>query len=721
VIWLFAWLAQAAPAPQAADWEDEAATVLDDRRAAPRRARALRALGDRGDATLLWVVRAAAQDRVPELQVAALEVAASFDDPEAVSLMAWVLGDPASDLAVRRRALAELSAHGTDPAGEALWAAASDRHVPARLRKEATAVLASAYPAVLARRGEPKNVVDPLGGALLVGGAGVVGGIALSSIGVWGQFDGAEAIGAVGGSAVGLGAGALYVGARPATAGQGLAWASGVGWGLAAGAWTTSAVHGPWALLDRGTTRHQTATDAGAAYRLVGVVGGAGVGALWMRSDPDAWDVLEVDLAGYLGSAVALAGTSLVVWDGTAAPAEVWTTPTTIPTTTPTGTRPDTVARDLEGRQQAWEDARRPERQMMAASNLAGAGLGLGIGWALRDRWQLSWDDAAFATTLGLEAAWVGNFAPDALGIDDRDLRGTVRLPWNAAILGGLVLAEVHPMPLQTTAVAGAAGVATNGLGAGLPLLGGSSDPQTVAQVMVPVGLAGTTAGVLAAPWLDPHAGEWTLTTVGSGIAGAHGLLLGTSLSELPGGFDPDQVAGLSLTLAGATAPTLLTVGHVADPRSADMVVAGAAFGWGAAYGLATPFALRTGASAGQQTLASALTGDVFLAATSLALTDRVGLQPRHTLVPQLLGVSGATVGALGVAMFDAGAEDVVLGGLVGATTGLVGGGVVTALAPPTPRRSRPRLRLPGHWQPALFPRTPATPVERVGLRVSGW
>ena len=700
-------------------WAPWAATALDDREPPARRARALRELGALGDPELMWVVRAAAQDRVDELQAAALDVAARYDHPEAIAVMTWVLLDRASDPNLRERALHELATHGSRDAGEALWAAASDRRVPTPLRRAAREEVALHYPEVLAEHGEPPNVVDPLGGALFVGASGLAGGVALSSVGVWGRFEGSGAIGAVGGSAVGLGTGALYAGHKPLTAGQGLAWASGVSWGLAAGAWTTSAVHGPWSAIEG--SRRRAAVDAGAAHRLVGITAGAVAGAYWMKGDPDAWDVLEVDLAGYLGSAVFLAGTSLVVWDPTPPPEDVWQgAPVPTASTTARPTQPDTSWERLQEAQQRWEEEHLPQRQLMAASNLVGASVGVGAGLALRERWQLSWEDAAFASTLSLEAAWIGDFAPDALGVDDRYHKGTVRLPWNAAIIGGLALAELHPMPLQTTAVTATAGLSSNALGAGLPMLAHSS-AQRVAQVMIPAGAVGTTAGVLAAPWLDPHGGEWTMVSVGSGVAFFHGMFLSRKLEDAAD-LEADQVVGLALTATGATAPTLLAVGHYTDPASDDMLTAGAAWVWGAAYGMAAPYALRTGATVGDPFLVSSLTGDVFLAATSVALTDKVGLEPRHTLVPQLLGVSGAIVGALGVAMFDTAPEDVVLGGMIGATSGLVGGGLLIALATPAPRRGgRPTLRLPGQWQPAVFPATAVTPVQRVGVRVTGW
>ncbi len=714
-------LAQAAPSAR-----DLGAVALDDRRTEAERSEAIEALGALADPDVLWILRAAAREDLPTVQHAAIDAAAPMDHPEAVSILAWVVTSSGSVYANRSHALTRLAEHGTEAAADVLWAAASDRRVPARLRVMALDALEVHYPETLERRGVPRNVVDPLGGAAFVLANGLAGGIALSSVGTWGQFEGATAIGAVGGSAIGLGTGGLYVGGHPLTSGQGLAYASGVSWGLAAGAWTTSTAHGPWTLLDNRRQR-ETAADYGAAYRLVGVAGGATLGALWMSQEPETWDVLEVDLAGYLGSAVVLAGTGLIVWDPTPPPEHVLYEYPSYTYDYYGEYREDYATYDDQNAQwrrdqRTWEADHRKQAQILAASTIVGSGLGLAAGFALKEPWELGWNDAAFASTLGLEAAWVGNFTPDALGIDDTYMKGTVRLPWNAAIIGGLVLAEYHPMSLQTSAVTGTAMLSFNALGAGIPLMNRPNDAQLMAQVMIPVGLVGTTAGVLAAPWLAPGPGEWTMTGVGTAIAAAHGPMVGFSVADNTR-WREDEVAGFTLVMAGATPPALLTAGHFVDPRPDDMLTLGAAFSWGAAYGMATPHAFRMGFSEESLGLSSAVVGDVFLAGTALALTEGVGLEPRHTLIPQLAGVAGGTVGALSSAMFDVDSEEVVLGGLIGATVGLVGGATYTALRPPKPpARNARRLRLPGLWQPTMFPAgSGGSHVDRVGLVVTGW
>jgi len=700
------------------------AALLDDRRPAAERAAAAAGLADLGGEEVLWILRAAARDRVPEVQIAAMKAAARFEGPEAVGVLSWVLGDGASRKSERSAALVLLAEHGTEEAGAALYAAASDRRVPSFLRVDATEALTLHYPQLLAARGEPRTVVDPFGGGALVLANGLAGGVALSSVGVWGRFEGSEAVGAIGGGAIGVGTGVAYVGARPLTTGQGLAYASGVSWGLALSAWTTSAVHGPWVWID--DRSRGDAVDFGAAYRLVGVTGGAALGAWWMSKDPVGWDVLEVDLAGYLGSAVVLAGAGLLVWDPEPPPwdADEYRTyydydyDYDYDYTGTYGDRNDEIAAD-----RAWRRNHLAESKILAGATIGGAAIGLTTGALLRDAWQLDPEDGVYAATLGLEAAWVGNWTPDALGYDDRYSKGTVRLPWNAAIAGGLALAEVHPMSLQTTAVTATTAVSGNLLGAGIPLMIDHNDEQLMAQVMVPVGIVGTVGGNLAAPWLDPGEGEWMMVGVGSGLAAAHGPLVGGALVDYSG-FDYDQMGGLTATLAGVTAPSLLAVGHYADPRVDDMLAVGAAAAWGQAFGFATPYALGGEGPVGGLLLATAVTGDVFALGMALALTEPVGLEPRDTLWPQLGGVVGGSVGALGAAMFSAAGEDVALGGVIGSGAGIVGTSLFTATRPSTAsNRVSLGVAQPGRWSPLVTADLgpDGRPVSRYGVRITEW
>ncbi|MCA9566554.1 MAG: hypothetical protein KC656_01885, partial [Myxococcales bacterium] len=408
---------------------------------------------------------------------------------------------------------------------------------------------------------------DTLGGVAFGAAWGVAGGVALSSVGTWGAFDAGPVIGAVGGSAIGMGSAAWVASRTPVTTGQGLAVASGTGWGLTTALWATDALHGRPRLLYYDPSRSDTNRlhrDLGAAYRLVGVAAGATLGTVWMRGQPEPADVLEVDLATYLGSAIALSATGLALY------------------------RPNAWAAESDWESPAFWDARWQATRWMDASNIAGAAVGMGVGLAMRERWELDAEDVGFAMVLGLEGAWVGSWLPDALYIRDSELKGTVRLPWNASIALGLAVAELHPMPWQTTGVTATLAGAGNAFGAGLPLvaLGRPTDAE-VARVMLPVGLAGTVTGVLAAPWLDPGPGEWTMTALSSGLSAYNGAAVAQALP----GVDGRQVGGVLLMGAGAGAAGSLVAGHYADPRADHMLTLGSAAAWGSFYGVLAPIA----------------------------------------------------------------------------------------------------------------------------------
>ena len=96
-----------------------------------------------------------------------------------------------------------------------------------------------------------------------------------------------------------------------------------------------------------------------------------------------------------------------------------------------------------------------------------------------------------------------------------------------------------------------------------------------------------------------------------------------------------------------------------------------------------------------------------FLALGGVALG--LDLDPADTVVPQLFGVGGATVGALAIAMASPEPEDVAMGAVVGSTAGLVGGALVSPLlrgdgSEKTSLRLAPRLHVPGRWGVQLVP-----------------
>ena len=157
------------------------------------------------------------------------------------------------------------------------------------------------------------------------------------------------------------------------------------------------------------------------------------------------------------------------------------------------------------------------------------------------------------------------------------------------------------------------------------------------------------------------------------------------------------------------------------------MLFLGSAGVWGAWYGALTPIALELEGEFDDFLLTTTLTGDAFLALGGLALLPPISLDPERTLLPQLFGVGGGTLGALGVALFSVEESQVAMGAVVGSAAGLVGGGVTAALLGPRERAAAwapplPRLaRLPGQWSPTLTPTTiEGEAGVYAGLSVSG-
>ncbi len=172
----------------------------------------------------------------------------------------------------------------------------------------------------------------------------------------------------------------------------------------------------------------------------------------------------------------------------------------------------------------------------------------------------------------------------------------------------------------------------------------------------------------------------------------------------------------------------LTALGAAVDPQAGDMLFLGSAGAWGAWYGALTPIALELEGDFDDFLLTTTVTGDVFLALGGLALLPPLDLEPTRTLLPQLFGVGGATLGAMGVALFSLEQNEVAMGAVIGSTVGLAGGGITAAVLGPRDRASLvpagrlPALaRLPGHWSPTLTPTViDDDPGIYAGLSVTG-
>ena len=215
--------------------------LLDERNPEAMRIEAAKSLVDLGDSRALPLFRAAARDRDVDIQVVAVRSALALGD---VSVADWLIHDPFTSRLAKSDTVAALSSAKTDGVGELLWRIAGDKHVGANVRSRSRKALRESHPEVIATLGSPRNISNPLGAGLAITANGVAGGVLFSAIGTWGQFESGEAIGAAGGAAIGVGTGALYAFSKPISLSQGLLYASGVGWGLAAGLLATDATYG---------------------------------------------------------------------------------------------------------------------------------------------------------------------------------------------------------------------------------------------------------------------------------------------------------------------------------------------------------------------------------------------------------------------------------------------------------------------------------------------
>ncbi|MBW2255873.1 MAG: hypothetical protein JRI25_14920 [Deltaproteobacteria bacterium] len=660
---------------------DDASLLLDDRESDGERLAAAQRLGERGDTDALPFLRAAARSRSEAVQVAAVRAASALDD---AAIPQDVLYDPNLSFSARREAIGALVSLQRREAGEHLWAAANDRKLWRSLRRDAAVGFEEGYPDLLAELGPPTTASDPLGFTAGVLANGVAGGVLLSSIGTWGRSDEAVVIGALGGSAVGLGTAVLYTRQRPLTAGQGLRYASDVAWGLTAAGLASGLTYSDaWDLRDR----HRA--NLSALYRAVGVGVGAGLGMARLGDDIDPVDVVESDLSGVLGLALAMSisdlGWSAVSqWRPNEWACDTWDLD---------------VPEPLACRHRDYRDV------SLWSAGLVGAAAGLGIHAAVREAWDLQPEDLLFASVVGAEAAWIGGWLPETLDVRTRASHAIA--PLTGGFAAGLLASHFRPVGPGISAGMAWGTLLGNTGGYGIASLADAPEEYRVA-IMLAAGAAGTVAGGFAGAHLSPTPGDMAMLAIGVPLATAEGAAIGHYLDK-KGGFSAEQSTGLWLTSFSVSGIGLTALATQVDPRPGDMVFLGTAAAWGVWYGTMTPLAMQLPGDPEDGVLAATLTSDAFLLLGGLALIRPLDLEPRHTAVAQISGVAGATAGALAVAMASAEAEHVAAGAVIGSTVGLVTGAFLTPVVRSKPERKRqaslrPRIRVPGTWAVQLLP-----------------
>jgi hypothetical protein len=669
------------------------ATLLDDRQDLVDREAAAAALAAGGDERAIPFLRAAAMSRDPGLQLSALGAMQSFSPQEAASLNAAVATGGFGQ-SLQEEAISFLQAQQHPEAALRLWAIAGDGSEGNRLRAEALDALRESYPAFLAEKGDPQGVRGIFGSMAAAAANGVAGGFALNSVGVWGKTEAGEVIGGIGGSVIGVGTGALYAIQNPVSDGQGLYYASGIATGLTAGTLAGLGVSGKQYGEDR--------RNLEAALRLAGLGAGGWYTFKNLDRNPSVSDVLEMDGATYLGAQLAV-GIADLVRDHKY-PEEIWRG------------YEDHTEEEREAYYQEEFEAEHWDTGVDSVMALAGMAAGLGVGHVIVEDWNPTFADLGVAGVLGVEGALVGILLPPVLyGEEGWDrMEGTARSAIHAAAIGGLAYGHRHGVEARHAGIGAYGLVMGNVFGQGIAMLSNpdNDNEERVIQAGTLIGgVLGTPLAIRAADHTEWNAGDVSMIGVGLGLAAWESAALAYIADEKWDLYaDSIQVAGTIETAISGAGLGLAVLAHRIDPDPANMLFLGTSTAWGAYYGALIPVALDTEGTAPDYVLTILTASNLALAAGAFAVSEKGFLDATDTLLPQLGGVAGATLGSLAVALGTEEGAAVATGALAGSTLGIVGGALWTRSRKAKGKEAVtlnlpvPHLSIPGSWGMTVQP-----------------
>ena len=605
---------------------------------------ALAALGDRR--ALPFLELAARQES--EVRVAVLGYAGAFsDDPRMHTLVTRLsqLGQPE---AVQLAAVTALDAAQVPDALGELWRMATDEESSALVREAARAQLSVNHAEAVAARGGLPSVfvkLDPVATNQMAISSALIGGAVLSTVGQLGQTDAGTAIGAGGGALIGGGLGLVAARANNVSVENAYQYSTGTVLGGVAGLTLAGAVE---------------AEGEGFLYLMtLGTVAGAGGALLNFQNEPSVEDTTEFTTAVVLGQQI---GAGAYRW-----------------------------ASDDDG------------SSVAQLASLAGGVAGGVTGLLVRPSVSLDGDDVSLMTAGGTAGLWLSLLVPPAM--DWEVSAGAVQTAIPVGTLAGAVASQVYDVPAKQTGISGYGFASGNLLGLGAALMGSPESGQPVAQAVLAGGVAGAAAGAVLSPRMTFDTGDAVIVPVGSLLTVAEATGIAFVLDQKTDFEQPGGLIALSAGL-GTAGWGLATQALDVQPGQALLVAAGA--GWGLFYGGLTPFALGLEGEPEDLVLTILVTGDVLMAGAAIAQTDAIGLTPQATVLPQLGGVGGAVVGALGVALFNGEGQAVSAGSLGGSLVGL---GVGVALESrygsdwiPRLEARAPRLDLPGTWKLSAAP-----------------
>jgi len=253
-----------------------------------------------------------------------------------------------------------------------------------------------------------------------------------------------------------------------------------------------------------------------------------------------------------------------------------------------------------------------------------------------------------------------------------------------------------------------------NILGLGIASLSNPDEDNEERVVMAGTligGLLGTPLAIRAADHTRWSAGDVSMIGVGLGLAVWESTALAYVADEKWDLYaDSIQVAGTVETAIAGAGVGLAVLAHRIDPDPANMLFLGTSTAWGAYYGALLPMALDTEGTAPDYVLTILTASNLALAGGAFAVSEKGFLDAGDTLLPQLGGVAGATLGSLAVTLGTEDGHAIATGALAGSTLGLVGGAMWSRSRKASGKEAVtlhipvPRVEVPGTWGVTVQP-----------------
>ena len=268
----------------------------------------------------------------------------------------------------------------------------------------------------------------------------------------------------------------------------------------------------------------------------------------------------------------------------------------------------------------------------------------------------------------------------------------------NLGLIGGLTAA--HYLEPDWNTVSLSAGYSIIGKLGGISIATLADKPESDRLISTPLSIAGTVGGAIASTSLKPSKNDLAAVGVGTAIVTANTASITTKLYE-GDAIENSTRDGMTGLLATVTAGGLLAASNGYDMARERSLFLTTGAGWGVYYGSLTQVLIPGELPLEDAALITVGVMDLGIGAAGYLTSESGGIDPRDTFVPQLIGVAGGTVGALGVMLADASPEAIAGGALLGSTAGLVGGAMMAPKFKRSKKGSRTALLgtdTPGDW-----------------------